>query len=80
MRTIYTAKLTELEEQLAASHREREALLATVSRLSREKGSPQEALAQAEAQLASARAEIVDLKAQLAEGGRQLEETRKLGG
>ena len=78
MQDAYTAKLTELEEQLAASHREREALLATVSRLSREKGSPQEALAQAEAQLASARAEIVDLKAQLAEGGRQLEETRKL--
>lgn len=77
MHDAYTAKLTELEEQLAASHREREALLATVARLSREKGTPQEQLAQTEQQLASARAEVEKLRQQLEEGAKQLDEARK---
>ena len=65
-------EVARLRTELEASHREREALVASVGRLSREKSNPMQQLALAEEQLAKARAEREDLKAQLARSEEQL--------
>ena len=64
--------LDQLQAELDATMRERDALTATVARLSRDKGGPAEALALANEQLGMARAEIATLQLQLAQGAEQL--------
>ena len=73
----YTAQLNELQAQVDAAHTQREDLLATVARLSREKGTPMEQLAETEAQLVKARADATNLRTELDESRRQLADARK---
>ena len=71
--------LAQLQGELDASLREREALTATVARLSRAKDGPAEALREANEQLAMARAELTTVRQQCAHGAAQLETERLVG-
>ena len=71
------AQVKRLEQERDAALRERDALTATVARLSREKGTPLEMLAACEEQLAKERTESQMLRAQLAQGESVLQSERK---
>jgi chromosome segregation ATPase len=70
-------RLDAVQEELEAARRDREAMLATVARLKREKGTPMEQLALAEEQIAKERAECEKLRLENAESARQLAEERR---